>query len=399
MISIIVPIYNIEDYLPKCIESILEQTYTDIEIILVNDGSTDNSLQICKEYEQKDNRIVLINKPNGGLVSARKAGIRAAKGKYIAYVDGDDWVEPDMYEKMYRILIEENVDVVMCGRLEETGKASKAVLHGFSSGRYSKEYLIKEIYPSMIAGEQFYEWGIFPSVWDKLFLKESIEKYQLAVDERIMMGEDAVCVYPALLNVNSIYILGECLYHYRQSNSSMIKKVQDYEKECEQFRILYKFEKGVFDENKKNFDVQEQWLRYVSFLMIPRADGLYKDFEKKDFLFPFKGVKKGSNIVLYGAGTYGQRLYGFLTKTNFCNVVAWVDRNYIEFQKMGLSVETPEVLDLLDYDGILIANIYANSRENLYQELISKYQSDKIHKIDVQLVLTEETKSAFGLAK
>lgn len=398
MISIIVPIYNIEDYLPKCIESILEQTYTDIEMILVNDGSTDNSLQICKEYEQKDKRIVLVNKPNGGLVSARKAGIRAAKGEYIAYVDGDDWIEPDMYEKMYRILIEENVDVVMCGRLEETGAFSKEVRHGFQTGRYSKRQLTEEIYPRMIAGEAFFEWGIFPGLWDKLFRRECIEKYQLAVDDRIVMGEDAVCVYPSLLNVNSMYILDDCFYHYRQTTSSMVKKVQDYEKEREQFSALYKFGQVCFEEDRYIFDLQEQWLKYVSFLMIPRADGLYRGFEENDFLFPFSKVKKGKNIVLYGAGTYGQRLYTFLKKTKFCSVAGWVDRNYIEFQKMGLPVHTPDMLDVWKYDEIVITNTYAFSRENLYEELINRYPKEKVHKMDIQLILSQKTKEEFGLA-
>ena len=105
MISVIVPIYNVEAYLPQCIESILHQTYTDLEIILIDDGSKDGCAGICEEYRQRDSRIVVIHKENGGLVSARKAGLKAAAGAYIAYVDGDDWIEPNMYECMYHIMI------------------------------------------------------------------------------------------------------------------------------------------------------------------------------------------------------------------------------------------------------------------------------------------------------
>ena len=141
MISIIVPIYNIAEYLPQCIESLLHQSFSDLEIILVDDGSTDGSFAICEHYRSQDRRIVVIHKKNGGLVSARKVGIKVARGQYIAYVDGDDWIEPDMYEQMYQKLIQENVDVVMCGRYEDTGRTRKAVFHGIDEGRYEKKAL------------------------------------------------------------------------------------------------------------------------------------------------------------------------------------------------------------------------------------------------------------------
>ena len=100
MISIIVPVYNIEKYLPRCLDSLIGQSFLDIEIIIVDDGSTDGCYYICEEYGRKDPRIVVIHKTNGGLVSARKVGMKAARGEYIAYVDGDDWIEPQMYEQM-----------------------------------------------------------------------------------------------------------------------------------------------------------------------------------------------------------------------------------------------------------------------------------------------------------
>ena len=121
MISIIVPIYNVSAYLSACIESIQCQSFQDIEIFLVDDGSTDGCFEICEEYKQQDSRIRVIHKANGGLVSARKAGIRAASGDYIAFVDGDDWIEPDMYERMYKVITEQDVDIVMCSRYEDVG--------------------------------------------------------------------------------------------------------------------------------------------------------------------------------------------------------------------------------------------------------------------------------------
>ena len=111
-LTIIVPIYNGEKYLNKCIDSILSQTYTDFELILVDDGSTDSSLSICKVYAEADSRVVVYHKENGGLVAARKSGLSLAKGEYIGYVDCDDYIEADMYEKLMSVAKEDGADIV-----------------------------------------------------------------------------------------------------------------------------------------------------------------------------------------------------------------------------------------------------------------------------------------------
>ena len=239
MISIIVPIFNTAKYLSKCIESICVQIYSELEIILVDDGSTDGCYEICENYKKKDSRIVVIHKENGGLVNARKTGIDHAHGDYIAYVDGDDWIEPDMYERMYKKITEQVVDVVMCGRYEDTGETTKAVFHGLPEGRYDKQALLEKVYPRLIVNDSFFEWGVFPGVWDKLFKRELVERFQMSVDDRIAMGEDAACVYPCLLNAGSIYIMNECFYHYRQTTSSMVKQIKSYAVERRQFQVLY----------------------------------------------------------------------------------------------------------------------------------------------------------------
>ena len=397
MISVIVPIYNVKDYLIPCIESIINQIFTDLEIILVDDGSTDGCSEICDKYQEIDSRILVIHKENEGLVSARKAGLKAAHGSYIAYVDGDDWIEPIMYEHMYQELCRQDVDIVMCGRYEDTGKISREVFHGIPEGRYGKEELINYVYPQMIVGDDFFEWMIFPGLWDKLFRRKCVEMFQYMVDNRITMGEDAACTYPCLLNADSIYIIHQCLYHYRQTTSSMVKKVQSNEIEQERFQILYQSVNKCFEQYAGIFDVREQWKKYVLFLMLPRADTLYKDFENLEYLFPFYQVKKGSSIILYGAGTYGQRLYQYLKKSRFCRVSAWVDRNYIQLSEMGLEVVNPLVIPQKKCNVIVIANTYKKSRTLLYQELCEKYPEKRIYTIDEKCIFTQETMRAFGL--
>ena len=116
MISIIVPVYNVEKFLIQCVESICNQTHKDIEIILVDDGSTDSSSQICDELAQKDRRVIVIHKENGGSTSARNAGLKVSKGEYVGFVDSDDWIEPNMYERLLNLCVSEHADVAIGSR-------------------------------------------------------------------------------------------------------------------------------------------------------------------------------------------------------------------------------------------------------------------------------------------
>ena len=396
-ISIIVPVYNAESYLPQCIDSICNQTYRELEIILVDDGSTDTSPRICDYFAAKDERICVIHKKNEGLVKARKTGLEASKGNYIGYIDSDDWIEPNMYERLFTILINEEVDIAMCGRYEDSDESRKAVYHGFEEGRYNKTELIKKIYPNMIVNKDFFEWGVFPGVWDKLFRRESLEQFQLAVDDRLTMGEDAACVYPCLLQADSIYILHECLYHYRQTNSSMVKKISDASLERQRFEILYRTVLNHLYQYKNVYDVSEQWRDYLLFLMIPRAGSLYSKMEELDYLFPFPGVEKGSQIILYGMGTYGQFLYRYLEQTHFCKVVAVADCNYDKLQGLGITIISPKSIDKYEYDSIVVAASFYKVRMSIYRELSTQYPKEKIHIMDEEIIRKEETMRAFGL--
>lgn len=399
MISVIVPIYNCAIYLEQCIESLVNQSFTDLEIILVDDGSTDSCPQICDTYKEKDTRIKVIHKENGGPVSARKAGLQIAGGQYIGFADGDDWLEADMYERMYQKISKQRVDIVMCGRYEDTGKVHRKIYQGIPEGRYDKNAMIQQIYPRMIVNDAFFEWGLFPGMWDKLFKKECLEAFQMSVDDRLTMGDDAACTYPCLLNADSIYIMRECLYHYRQISNSIVKTNSDACIERKRFQILYESVNRHLEKDSRIYDLREQWKEYLLFLMIPRADYLYDGVDKLEYLFPFPNVKKGSDIILYGAGTYGQRLYNYLQKTNFCKVTAWVDRNAPELLKQGFSVIMPQEIASLECDTIVVASSFAKTRKEIYRELIEKYPKHKVNIMDEKLVKCDETMKAFGLMR
>lgn len=397
LISVIITIYNTGAYLEQCLESVCNQTYKNIEIILIDDGSNDNCPQICDKYAQKDNRVIVIHKKNEGAVRARKTGYEASHGEYISIIDSDDWLELDMIEKLYDALKTQQVDVSMCGRYEESGKTVQSVCQGIYAGRYDINGLMSDVFPNMIVNKSFFEWGIFPSFWDKLFKREVLIPHIMDIDDRLPMGNDAACVYPCLLNVKSIYILNECLYHYRQTANSMVRRVEKKRKMKEGFRLLYHTVDVIFAKYSYIYDLRKQWLEYVLFLMIPRADALYENMEKMDFLFPFSGVKKGSNIILYGMGTYGKRLYHFLRETQFCNIVAAVDRNYEELCSQEFSVKSPEAISKCDYDAVVVTMSFAKTQEMVYEYLIKECPKEKIFLMDKELIKSESTLRAFGL--
>lgn len=397
LISVIVPVYNEEQYLQCCIQSIQKQTFKQLEIIIVNDGSTDNSGKICDDFAAADNRIQVIHKRKGGLVLARKTGMKAASGNYIAYVDSDDWIEPDMISRLFNAVLEQDVDIAICGYYEDTGSKSKTVYHGIREGRYDKNTLMKDVYSRMIVNYDFFEWGIIPGVVAKLFKKESIERFQLEVDERITMGEDAACVYPCLLSCQSIYVMHECLYHYRQIPTSMVRQIGDPELERKQYKIMYQYTKNRLIDLCNIYDCIEQWNKYVLFLMFQRAEALYQGYYNLDFLFPFSDVKRGETIILYGAGTYGQRLYHYIKKTGFCRIIGWADQNYKELRKLGIEVDAPDIIRDAEYDHIVIAITYYKARQGAFKDLAGKYEKSKLAMIDVDLIMSESSKEAFGL--
>lgn len=219
LISIIVPVYNMEQYLERCMESIFEQTYHKLEIILVDDGSTDRSPQMCDGYAKKDTRVKVIHKENGGLSDARNAGLAIATGEYIGYVDSDDWIEPHMYETLYQACEREQADVAICryqsvyeGYQKETSSRKQTVLE--------RDELLK-IYISDQDG-----FCIYNSVWSKLFRAELVRDM---VFPKGRNSEDIMYTTRAFCRAKKAVYVDEFLYNYvidRQGSIMNQKKIQ-----------------------------------------------------------------------------------------------------------------------------------------------------------------------------
>ena len=396
MLTLIIPIYNIEQYLSQCLDSVINQTYKNIQIILVDDGSTDSSGRICDEYADKDSRIIVIHKENGGLVSARKAGLRKATGEYVVYVDGDDWIELNAIEHMVGTIERTKADIVLYDHYENTGESQIVVTNNVKEGLYDKGKLLRHIYPKMISTERFFEWQIFPAVWDMILRRDLLERCQYDVDNTITMGEDASCKYPCLLMADMLYIERKAFYHYRQNQNSMVKQIPDTLTERKRMKALNECTVKKFSELSYIFDVRNQWLSYMLFIMIPRADQLYRGFDTMPFLYPYRDVKKGMKIAIYGAGTYGRRLYSYISRTGFCEIIAWYDRNYSELISQGLDVKNPDEISGLSCDVIIIANMFESSRQQI-RGYIESQTNVRVIEIDKDFIFSDESLKGFGL--
>lgn len=346
MISVIVPVYNVEDYLGICIESIIRQTYNDLEIILVDDGSTDSSSDICDLYSYKDERVHVIHKENGGNTSARKAGIQYCHGEYIAYVDADDWLDLEMFQQM--LVMGSGADVIIFAAYEEYGGFQKVKSCSVEKGFYSGERL-HDLYGHMIMNGAFYVHGIPTNLWGKLFKRDIISKVQMSTSDNIIYGEDAACVYPCILNAESVYVSNFPMYHYRIRQGSV---VHSRGIGIENFCLLYETLKYYFDIHPQRKALNRQ-LKYFMWqaLLLKK----YEELGSQMVLFPFRKVKAGMRIAIYGAGLFGQEVRRHCMRSGTVSVSGWYDREYGFYRMQGYPVYAPKEVSGADFDVMVIA--------------------------------------------
>lgn len=274
LISIIIPIYKVEEYLDECIISVVNQTHKNLEIILVDDGSPDNCPAMCDDWAKKDERIRVIHKLNGGLSDARNAGINIASGEYIAFVDSDDYIKPDMMEKLYTAICQENADIAACGILSCEG--GKETVWGCHNVVGISEQILKMLY-----NETSYP----VSAFNKLYLRSCWKELRFPVGKTC---EDAFTTYQLIHNSKRIAMIPEALYCYRirpgsiMTSSFSLKKMD----EEEAWQCNYKFvelnypklKKAAFDfylqrvnvllhtmtqEDRNNYAAQYQYLHMI----------------------------------------------------------------------------------------------------------------------------------------
>ena len=277
-LSIVIPVYNVENYIPQCLESILSQSFKDLEIICVNDGSTDNSLSVLQDYKAKYGRIIIIDKKNEGSGIARNAGLSIAKGEYVYYVDGDDWIEDNALEKIIVKADKLNTDILIFGGLSYyEGKGKNG---GYSANKLPKKYLDKVFSAKEIKKDIFK----FPSTaWTKLYKRDFLVKNNIKFQD-IKAGQDQLPFFHSMIKAERIALLPENIYCYRKNRKGAVTSVKK-KKSFSPIYVFYGVEEMLKSENLldeyKNVFVNKYFSKATSWL------GKFQDDLKHDYYLEY----------------------------------------------------------------------------------------------------------------
>lgn len=329
-ISIVVPVYNAEEYLIDCLQSLSNQSMEDIEILAIDDGSTDSSLEILRQYQKREPRLQVFSQTNQGVSAARNFGIQQSKGDYITFVDSDDWIEKEMYQQMLSF---EDAEVIMCDFILENKSSQELITADIRNGYYQKNEIVKELYPTLLATEDL---GRLPivSACICLFKRELLQTERVYFDVGLKYAEDYLFMATVMLKTKSFYYLkGLHYYHYRQYELSRSKKYQS-----EWWKYLLnlhtKLKELVFQNPDYDFKRQLQLQMLHSVLFLSNAickDGNTSNYQKIKLLdqlfihpslksnfqqFDFHQQPLGLKIVFYLV-KYRQSLGFFLYKKVF----------------------------------------------------------------------------------
>ena len=289
LISIIVPVYNVEKYLERCVNSIIEQTYKNIEIILVDDGSKDKSGDICDELKQKDSRIKVIHKQNGGLSDARNAGIKIAEGSYIGFVDSDDYIAKDMFETLYNLSKKHNSEISIVSFYEIYKEKVIGVRNSGKLEELTKIEAIKEL---------LIDTKIQSYAWNKLFKKELLDGIEFPTNKNF---EDIATTLLLFERANKVVLLEEPKYYYVRRDDSIVgvRNYKTYKDYLDVIYDKYKYLDGKYEEldlyNAYNFVINMIWV-YTIIVYFDLED-VYKEFEKQFGLFEILVEKYNSEIT------------------------------------------------------------------------------------------------------
>lgn len=261
-ISVIVPVYNAETFLNKCIDSIRKQSYEALEIILINDGSLDGSGMICESYKKLDSRVKVIHQKNAGVSAARNAGLDIARGDFVTFVDSDDYIQPDMYQKMIEYIINFKCDLVVCDCMKKkTDRDFEPYIHEYRGGYYSRKQLLEEYYPQLLITNSL-EYPLTISNYTCLFRNVRTPRYKVGVK----YSEDWLFGCQLMLQINSFYYMkGQMYYIYNCCNMNsathtpFINKWNDY-------MILHEEFQKIFS-NNENYDFKKQLNEVLLFMV------------------------------------------------------------------------------------------------------------------------------------
>ncbi|MCM1120981.1 MAG: glycosyltransferase [Eubacterium sp.] len=363
-LSVIVPVYNSEKYLGECINSIMAQTAEDMELILVDDGSTDTSGLICDEYSSRYDNIRVFHIDNCGQSYARNIGVIHAQGEYVGFVDSDDWIDVDMYRYMLDYAVRNSLDMVCCGFVYEKKGKSQRKYNRMAPRVYDYDAIQHEILPKALAFGTDYarDRAIEPHVWDKLYKNSIIRKALSEIDETIYLGEDAVTLMKCLLLCNRLGVVDKCFYHYRIHDGSICRG--------NDLRIISSFSAVLnsllaMDRGTTTIYHQVRYYAIYAFNMLMRI-GLNVKCEKF-WLFPFEDFEKEMSIAIYGAGNVGTCYYQQLNESGYFRIV-----DVFDSKPPSEMIKGPDELDKTKYDKIVVAVDEEETAQAIKQSLLKR---------------------------
>lgn len=363
LVSVIVPVCNVEAYLRECLDSISHQSYKNIEILAVDDGSIDSSGKICDEYMRCDRRFRVFHQDNKGVVSARNEGVCQAKGDYICFVDADDKINVRMVEHLVNSI--EDTDIATCGVFCEKSNGDLLELKdAFPEGKYASPKEMNVFFSNLIRFHREQREGILPYVYAKLYRKDKLYSVAKALDNRITYGEDRELVYRYMLMAESISVTHNQLYFYRFRKDSALNSINTHA--LHDINYLYEALRNIFANSNKAAVLlpQLEMLVLAKISMAPKFMGFSPRFEPVRYLFPYYNFFHGDRIVLYGAGRVGWNYYYQTRHIKDIDYVLWVDKKYRSEEVQGV-----DAIFETDYDYILIAVLDENVAQSIIREL------------------------------
>jgi glycosyltransferase involved in cell wall biosynthesis len=352
---------------------------------LVNDGSPDNCAKICDDYAKTDARVKVLHKKNGGLLSARKAGLKAAQGKYISFVDGDDWVDNYYLDIMYKLAEANTADLVITGHFREFDGKIETVKPK-STGVYDKKEIASSIIPNAIYNGAFCEHGISTYVWNKLFKRELLKEVLFDVPNDIVMGEDAAISYSYLSISKSLVISKIPLYYYRQRHDSIVKSIENPKTEYYRLGLLMNFLKIKLNNKLDSEILNKQITLYLYSQILVRSGGVIQNKSEGLFFNPFLKVERNSKIVVYSSGSFGQHILSTNLKTQFFEIIKWIDVDFHDLNIGETSVQPISSIDNNEFDFLIIATINPSTFKTIKMELgLMGIDENKIIQIDTDL--------------
>ncbi|MBQ9301566.1 glycosyltransferase family 2 protein [Butyrivibrio sp.] len=373
-LTVVVPVFNEEKNIDECITSILNQSKKDIDVIIIDDGSTDMTGAICDNYMAKDARIRVFHQANEGMIHARKRGVEESRTEYVTFIDADDFIDKDSFE-LADIYMEKGIDLICFGyKSYKDGVISERDIY-VKEGYYTRKEIISTIYPNMIWDEKYCREGVNVSLWNKVMKRELLlQCYETLNECYFDFCEDRAVVYQLMKIIKDMQVSNYGYYYHRNRADSNFPKYMTDERFFEKLFEYYKIMKTVFSGEPKF--LKQLDLSYISLVSL-RSKIYGKTLSLAKYLFPFDKIQQNEMVAIYGAGEVGRCYVEQIERLSYCKLKYWVD---VRAENLNdRRIEPIQVLNANDYDHVIIANSSQKTINNIKNDLIGiGVRADKI---------------------